>query len=144
MGVSIRCQKTGRTIDLGYFGFARLRRKVAELARGPFFTLYQEVQGYSSLSSTESPEEFDARINAELERLVAAKQVDLKIADFLLQPDERGKIRYGACKNILKAIGDYNDKVLYGYAGRPDCARFSDFRRILEDCAATKSDLTWC
>ena len=31
MGVTVLCRKTGRSIDLGYFGFKRLRDKVAEL-----------------------------------------------------------------------------------------------------------------
>ena len=29
MGVTIKCKKTGRNIDLGYSGFMRLRKKVA-------------------------------------------------------------------------------------------------------------------
>ena len=34
MGVTIKCKKTGRDIDLGYSGFMRLRSKVAELMDG--------------------------------------------------------------------------------------------------------------
>ena len=52
-------------------------------------------------------------------------------------------IRYGACKNILKVIGDYDDNILYGYCGRPDCAKFADFKSILQDCVDTKSDMIW-
>ena len=32
MGITISCKKTGRSIDIGYGGFNRLRNKVAELA----------------------------------------------------------------------------------------------------------------
>ena len=31
MGVTIKCKKTGREMDVGYFGFFKLRAKVAEL-----------------------------------------------------------------------------------------------------------------
>lgn len=41
MGVTIRCKKTNHSIDLGYFGFLHLRRKVAELQGGPFQAVYE-------------------------------------------------------------------------------------------------------
>lgn len=41
MGVTIKCKKTGRDIDLGYSGFMRLRNKVAELMGGPFCSHYK-------------------------------------------------------------------------------------------------------
>lgn len=50
---------------------------------------------------------------------------------------------YGACKELLKIIGDYDDNVLYGYIGRPDCAKFRDFKAILQDCADNKCDMIW-
>ena len=40
MGVSISCKKTGKSIDMGYGGFFNLRKKVAELAGGPFAEHY--------------------------------------------------------------------------------------------------------
>lgn len=40
MGVTVLCWKTGRSIDLGYFGFKRLRDKVAELYGGVFWDHY--------------------------------------------------------------------------------------------------------
>lgn len=142
MGITLSCKKTGRSIDLGG-GFLRLRRKVAELSGGPFAAVYEEICSYDPFCTDESAAAFDARINAKIEQILNARQADIKIVDFLLQSDIEGRIRYGACKNILKAIGDYDDNLLYGYVGRPDCAKFADFRKILEDCVATKSDMVW-
>ncbi len=51
MGVTIRCKKTNHSIDLGYFGFMHLRRKVAELQSGPFQAIYEEIS-ISSFSAT--------------------------------------------------------------------------------------------
>ena len=143
MGLTIRCRKTGRSMDMGGGGFLRLRRKVAELAGGPLVPVYQEVCAWYPGSNGETAEEFDARIGAAVNEMLAAKQADIKIVDFLLQPDLEGCIRYGACKNILRAIGDYDDDVFYGYVSHGDLARFSQFRRILEDCVETKSDMVW-
>ncbi|MCG4526346.1 hypothetical protein [Intestinimonas massiliensis (ex Afouda et al. 2020)] len=147
MGVSITCRKTGRTIDMGGGGFLRLRRKVSELQGGPFHDIYEEVCSWYPGCTAEAADEFDARINARIEELLAdedkTKRPDIKIIDFLLQTDVGGRIRYGACKNILKVIGDYDDNILYGYCGRPDCARFADFKAILQDCVDTKSDMIW-
>ena len=147
MGVSITCRKTGRTIAMGAGGFLRLRRKVSELQGGPFHDVYEEVCSWYPGRTAETADEFDARINARIEELLAdedkTKRPDIKIVDFLLQTDVGGRIRYGACKNILKVIGDYDDNILYGYCGRPDCAKFADFKSILQDCVDTKSDMIW-
>lgn len=37
MGVTLVCEYTKRSMDLGYIGFNRLRHKIAELAGEPFF-----------------------------------------------------------------------------------------------------------
>ena len=42
----------------------------------------------------------------------------------------------------LYIVGQY-DNICYGYAGRKDCAMFRDFKRILEDCAEHKCNMTW-
>lgn len=143
MGLTIGCRKTGRSMDMGGGGFLRLRRKVAELAGGPFVPVYREVCAWYPGSNNETAEEFDARIEKAVNEMLATKQADIKIVDFLLQSDMEGRIRYGACKNILRAIGDYDDDVFYGYVSHGDRAQFRQFRRILEDCVETKSDLVW-
>ena len=136
MGLTVECKKTGRSIDVGYGGFCRLRNKVAELAGGPFAEHYKSL---SPFGDNEYYEEFDKKTKEILDN----KQADIKIVNFLLQSDCSGKIRYGACKNILKAIGDYDDDILYGYCGRPDCAKFADFKEILNDCINNKCDMLW-
>lgn len=141
MGVTISCKKSGRSIDLGYFGFANLRRRVARLAGEPFASHYDGLDAAPFFGEARKAyfEEFDRRTV----ELIDSKQVSVKIVDFCLQPDAGGSIRYGACKEILKIIGDYDDDILYGYAGRRDCAKFKDFKAILQDCADQKCDMVW-
>ena len=142
MGVSISCKKTGNSISMGYFGFLALREKVAELAGGPFAEHYSTLKK-GSLLPPDKRKLFYDDFNKTTEEIVRQKQADIKIVDFCLQSDCGGKIRYGACKNILKAIGDYDDDVCYGYLAMSDCAMFSDFKKLLQECVDTKSDLIW-
>jgi len=144
MGVTIRCKKTGNDIDLGYGGFNNLREKVAELAGKEFGEHYAELSTPRAMFSMEPDrKEYFKSYNAKTAEMVKAKKVNVKIANFCYQSDCDGNIHYGACKAILKAIGDYDDNILYGYSGRSDCAKFKDFKSILQDCVETKSDMTW-
>lgn len=136
MGVTIRCKKTGESIDMGAGGFMRLRNKVAELAGGPFAEHYLSLNPFGD-------EEYFKKFDERTAEILKEKQADIKIVDFCLQSDCEGKIHYGACKNILRAIGNYDDNIRYGYCGRPDCAMFKDFKNLLSDCVKNKCDLVW-
>lgn len=136
MGVTIRCKKTGESIDMGAGGFMRLRNKVAELAGGPFAEHYLSLNPFGD-------EEYFKKFDERTAEILKEKRADIKIVDFCLQSDCDGKIRYGACKNILEVIGDYDDDIKYGYYGRADCAMFKDFKRLLLDCVKNKCDLVW-
>ena len=144
MGVTIRCKKTGKSIDLGYSGFDRLRIKVARLYSDAFGEHYAKISEPSIMFMTgKSRQEYFDIYNKKTQAMIDSKLLDIKIADFCYQADCEGNILYGACKNILKAIGDYDDDIPYGYCGRPDCAKFKDFKAILEDCVMTKSKMEW-
>lgn len=139
MGVTIRCKKTRDSIDMGYGGFLCLRRKVSDLCGEPWAAHYRELTDGSLLRGDEWYEAFNKRTH----ELLDQKAINIKIVDFLLQCDAGGSIRYGACKELLKVIGEYDDDILYGYAGLPDCARFSDFKRLLNQCVENKCNLEW-
>ena len=148
MGLTIYCKKTGHGIDMGYGGFSRLRDKIAELAGEPFGShvkkLGQNPYMFSSLTMT--PEQRKAlfdEYNAETQRMVDEKLVSIKIVDFCLQPDCGGKIRYGACKEILRIIGDYDNNVIYGYCGCTNPAKFADFKAILQECVDNRCMMVW-
>lgn len=141
MGVTIRCKRTGRSIDLGCGGFANLREKVAELCGDPWASHYAKLSHapYSDKEAKAFYKEFDK----ETAHILKTKKVSVKIVDFCLQSDCEGSIRYGACKQILKVIADYDDNICYGYVGRPDCAMFRDFKTILQECVKSKCDMVW-
>lgn len=139
MGVTMYCRKTKDSIDLGMGGLLRLRRRVSDLVGEPWASHYRTLTDGSVRQDDEWYRQFDIH-TAEL---LQAGKIKLKTLDFLLQSDESGRIRYGACKQLLQLIGDYDDNILYGYAARPDCARFRDFKRLLLQCAEHKCDLVW-
>lgn len=138
MGVSIMYKKTGETIDMGCGGFLRLRRKVSDLCGEPWASHYRELT-----DNWQHPEGWYEKFDAKTVELLNKKCVSIKVVDFLLQSDCGGSIRYGACKQILKVIGNYDDDILYGYAAHHNCARFKDFKRLLIQCVEHKCNLVW-
>ena len=141
MGLTIRCKKTGRAIDMGCGGFFNLRCEVAELCGKAIGDHYNAMRYAPFLSPAR--EEYFTEYDRRTEQLVNDGTLDIKIADFLYQSDCEGRIRYGACKNLLKAIGDYDDDVIYGYAGWKHPAMFRDFVAILKDCVKNRCDMIW-
>lgn len=125
-------------------GFNNLRQKVADLVGKEFGEHYAKLSNPNvMLLMGKNREEYFKTYNEKTREMVDAGKINVKIANFCYQPDCNGYIRYGACKNILKVISDYDDNILYGYYGRFDCAKFSDFKEILKDCVETKSDMAW-
>lgn len=146
MGVTISVKSKNaqaRSIDLGGGGFMNLREKVAELYGDPWASHYAKLMHKPFFLDADKENAFYEEFDAQTLRLVENGKVSIKIVDFCLQSDCEGSIRYGACKMILKVIGDYDDDILYGYAGHPDCARWKDFKAILEDCVRLKCDMVW-
>lgn len=143
MGVTIKCKKTGREIDLGCGGFMQLRRKVAQLMGESFYSHYEKLCNAPIIMRPEVEEKFWKDWDTEAIRLITENDIPVKVVNFLLESDCDGKIRYGACKEILKVIGDYDDNICYGYAGRSNCAMFRDFKAILQDCVDNKCDMVW-
>lgn len=141
MGITISCKKTGRSIDMGMFGFKNLRDKIGDLVGGEFAEHYRAYDNAPFYG--EERKKFFVEYDKKINDLIAEKKVPYKVAVFLYACDCAARLRYGVCKEVLKVIGDYDDNILYGYAGRPDCAMFADFKAILKDCVETKSDLVW-
>lgn len=142
MGLTIKCKKTGREMDVSYSGFNRLRGKIADLVSPKVGKHYRLLDVISSMTSPAKEHALKSYDDA-TEKLIESKELSIKIAGFLYQSDCEGKIRYGACKEILKVIGDYNNGIIYGYAGRENPAKFKDFKEILQDCVDNKCFMVW-
>lgn len=139
MGVTIHSPNF--SIDMGYFGFERLRQKIADLTAKDIGEHYKALLGGAAGKENDVWIESYNRKTEELAEKYNGRYN--KILNFLYAPDCDGKVSYGTCKDMLHVIGDYDDNILYGYAGRPDCAKFADFRKLLEDCVENKKPLRW-
>lgn len=133
MGITIECRKTKNSIDVGYGGFMKLRQTIADCAGSEFNDFYYR------LCRGELVNAYKRRF----EKAINEKRLSYKVVDFLYACDCGGKINYGACKEILKVIGDYDDDICYGYATKVNPVKFKDFKSILEDCVKTKSKMVW-
>ena len=142
MGISIYSKN--KSIDMGYSGFQRLRRTVSECCPKEIAEHYALLLD-GLLYYHAHPEDAKA-YDAHTERLYEKYRGTpyRQTINFLYAPDAEAKFGYGTAKALLKVVGDHNDEIVYGYAGRgKDAARFPDFRALLEDACATKTDWGW-
>ena len=82
MGVTLVCEYTKRSMDLGYIGFNRLRRKIAELAGEPFLSHYAKLDNL--LFGTEKDFQAFDLVTA---RMLWTGEVSPHVIEFSLQSD---------------------------------------------------------
>lgn len=141
MGVTI--ESRNRSIDLGYGGFRNLRMKVAELSAPDIYEHYEYLEQSVDLNSAERVKFFDA-YNQKIQEL--DEKYDGKytyVLDFLYASDCDASMDLEHCKSIYDIIKEYDDKVCYGYIGRPDCAMFSDFKEVIKDAIESGEGIEW-
>lgn len=142
MGVTI--SGVNKSIDLGYFGFNRLRTKVAELINDEIAEHYKKCEESITIFDEEKRKDFFKKYDAETERL--DKKYDYKynsVLYFLYACDCGATMEVDVCKDIYEIIKDYDDDIPYGYSGRKDCAMFKDFKEVIKDCIDNKEPLEW-
>lgn len=141
MGLEI--YSANKSHSLPYSGFWRLRKAIASLCPKDMNDHYCEFA--DNFRDIIGDEEWLAAYNAETESLYQKyKKQYGKVFDFLYAPDCDARLTYGAAKQLLKVIGDYDDDHIYGYAGWGDKAmRFKDFVEILEDAVESKKKWGW-
>ena len=141
MGICIYSKH--KSNNLGYGGFYQLRKTIASLCPEEIRKHYMRLaDGYYSVAA-EDPGfvEYDK----ETEKLyVKYKAKYGKVIDFLYAPDTDAVLTYGTAKDLLRIIGEYDDDIIYGYAGWGDKAmRFRDFKEILQDACENKAKWGW-
>lgn len=141
MGVNISSKHC--SIAMGYYGFLRLRRSVATLCPKGIAGHYNYL--LDNLHYIATHKEVSDWYDEGIDRLYETfgKRYG-KILDFLYASDCDAEMTYGTAKQLLSVIGDYDDDVIYGYAGwGKDAAKFSDFKKLLQDAVGTKSKWGW-
>lgn len=140
----VTIKSKNHSIDLGYGGFRTLRVKIAELAAPDIFKHYKKsmdgMRLYNDGERKAFYESYDAKI-AELDEKYEGKMSD--ILDFLYKSDCSAEMDADHCRSIYEVIKDYDDDILYGYAGRKDCAKFADFKKIVKDGIDSGDGFSW-
>lgn len=140
MGITIESKNF--SADMGYGGFMNFRNKVAELSNEEFGKHYIKTEKAMFLQGTER-ETFFKKYDAKTKEMIKDNIVTVEIANFCYQSDCEGSIDQDQAKQIYEKIKDYDDNIRYGYAGRTDCAMFSDLKNIFKDCAENGDTVDW-
>lgn len=140
MGVTI--ESLNYSIDLGYGGFNNIRKRVAQLTGKEIGEHYEELDKGMFLPTSERKVFFE-EYNKKISKLEERHSLPHGILDFLYASDCGGTVSPEKCEQIYEVIKGYDDDILYGYCGRPDCAMFKDFKELVKDCVDNKCDMEW-
>lgn len=140
MGVTIKSKNF--SADLGYGGFKRFRNKVATLSNLEFGEHYSNLDK-AFLLGDDKKDSFFEKYNGKTNELIKKNIITIEIANFCYQSDCDGYIDQSQAKEIYEQIKDFDDSICYGYAGRSDCAMFSDLKNIFQDCAENGDAVDW-
>lgn len=132
MGITISSKN--KSIYLGYGGFYNFRTKVAELTDPELLALYKELDKSFKILSSEERKTFFENYNKQIQKFDEDHDGKYsEVLDFLYASDCDAEFDADHCKKIYEIIKDYDDNILYGYVGRKNCAKFSDFKAVILD-----------
>lgn len=141
MGVTV--ESNNYSMDMGYIGFNRLRTKVAELTTEDIYQHYEYLNEGMFLMG-EARKAFFKKYNEKITELDEKYGGKFNyVLHFLYASDCDGEVSFEVCEKLWEIIKDYDDEVIYGYSGRPDGAKFKDFKDIVKDCIDNKCSMTW-
>lgn len=139
MGVIIKDENDEKSIIMGFHGFYELRTTVARIVNEKLGNLYHDwMLPYTKISDKEG----NAILQA-IENEGGFTENEYPIFDFLFAPDVGGRISSEVCQCIYEHIKNYDDDIAYGYYGRPDCAKFADFKEIIRLGAVNNCAVIW-
>lgn len=141
MGVTIESKNF--SADMGYGGFNNFRTRVAELSSKEFGEHYKDLSLSEFIFDGKERKDYFEKYNAKTSELVENNIISAGIANFCYQSDCKGSIDQEQAKQIYEKIKDYDDNICYGYAGRSDCAMFSDLKNIFKDCVENGNTVDW-
>lgn len=129
------------SIEIGYFGFYRLRFKIAELTAEDICRHYEHLTDYMTKEEME-------HYNLETDKLMFKYQHSQKhlVLEFLYASDCDGEMDAEHCKAIYDLIKDCDDKTQYGYIGHAVWdipATISSFADLLREAVEDGKGIEW-
>lgn len=141
MGITIYSKNL--SYNLGPGGFCRLRKTIAGLCPDEIRDHYVQLADHYFDLRAADPGFVHYDMGTEQIYQKYRKKYG-KVIDFLYASNVDCSLTYGTARQLLDLIGDYDDDIVYGYAGWGDKAmRFRNFRAILEDACKTRKKWGW-
>lgn len=129
------------SVEIGYFGFYKLRRKIAELAAPDIFNAYSMLP---DIKSEDEKKDYNQYLNR-LEKKYSGDSRSL-VLEFLYASDCDGKMDAEHCKAVYDLIKDCKDETQYGYVDRAVWeipATIATFADILREAVEDGDGIEW-
>lgn len=132
MGIKISSKRY--SCRMGYWGFNRFRDEAAKQLGTVVYNhcLVSLPKNYWLMSNKER-DEFYRIYNEKPETMIQNGEFDEDIANFIYQPNFKGKINKKQAKKIYQLIKECDDSLSYGYSGHSDCTTMKDMKEIFSD-----------
>ncbi|MBU3220937.1 hypothetical protein [Clostridium algidicarnis] len=138
MGITISSKRY--SCDMGYGGFGRFRKVVAENINDEFYNHYSELSSQEAMFSFGiEREKYFEKYDAKTKEYIEKKILTVEVANFLYQSDSDGEVNRKQAKQIYELIKECDDNISFGYVGRTDCAKMADLKKIFSD----KTKVEW-
>lgn len=142
MSITIKNTNDNR-IEIGYFGFYRLRLKIAELTAEDIYRHYEHLTEFSKMSKEERN-----HYNLETDKMMCKYQHSQEhlVMEFLYASECDGAMDAEHCKAIYNVIKDCQDKTQYGYVDYASLeipATISSFAELLKEAVDSGEGIEW-
>ena len=134
MGVCINATNSKYKFHLSYSGFKYVRQTIADKFDLDFGSLYRKLSTIPYGVSYDEFKEQSEAYYAAIEKLVANKNLDQDIVDFLFSEDIGGSINYKTCRKLAAIITGMPDDFAFEYA---------EFREFLMECYSHRRNMRW-
>ena len=126
-----------RSYDVGFYAFNRFRNIVAKKIDKHFHDHYSrlsrpEVMAFLTICTNDEILEFKKNFDFMIEQFIKQKIITKNVANFLTQ-SACGKINGAQAKEVYELIKDCDNDIIFGFAGRKDCTKMSDLKKIFSD-----------
>lgn len=142
MGLTIICAPTGSNIDMSYGSFSNLRCKIA-MAFSPDLLGPHYCKMYEAPLKGKRRNDFFDRWDKEWERITTENAFDMKVIDFLLEPDCDGIADIETCGKVYEIVKNFSDKESIVHLCWEHPYTVGDFKRILLDCIENNCEMEW-
>lgn len=134
MGLCLHTRDRKYEMDMGAGSFYNLRCVIADLLDPTFGTNYRNL---THCYTKQDYEQHDAIANS----ILARKNLNENIVEFLYMPDMDGSISASTCKAISELVADYDDDNMYGYVYANHTFKY--FKEMLAYCVEHRRKLYW-